>query len=91
MKTILLGFLLLFFLPGGPVFSQDAGIKKYGNVAFADSVNHKYPIDTKKHILVAWAALHNRTHAAKHSRSERKEMLRRIRAAAEANGIHLAK
>ncbi len=70
---------------------EDAGLKKYGNVMFADSVHHKYPIDTDKHIRIAWAFIHEKSHAAKYSRGERKEMLRRIREAAAAHGIHFKK
>jgi hypothetical protein len=91
MKTFFLFFFFLLAIPGSVAFSQDAGIKKYGYVAFADPVHHKYPIDTKKHIIVAWAFIHNKAHAAKYSRSERKEMLQRIRDAAKAQGIHLKK
>jgi hypothetical protein len=67
---------------------QDAGLKKYGNVVFADSVHHKYPIDTDQHIRIAWAFMHKKSHAAKYSKRERKEMLRRIREAAFAHGLH---
>lgn len=31
------------------------GNKPYGNVAYADPKNGKYPIDTKKHVKAAWA------------------------------------
>jgi hypothetical protein len=68
--------------------NDDPGLKKYGNVAFADSLHHKYPIDTDKHIRIAWAFLHQKSHSSKYTKSEKKEMLRRIREAAEANGIH---
>ena len=36
----------------------DRGLKKYGNVKFADEINHKYPIDTPRHIYAAWRFLH---------------------------------
>jgi len=36
----------------------DRGLKKYGNVKFADQINHKYPIDTPRHIYAAWRFLH---------------------------------
>lgn len=71
--------------------SEDSGLKKYGNVVFADSLHHKYPIDTDKHIRIAWAFIHEKSHLAKYSRRERKQMLRRIRTAADAHGIHLGK
>lgn len=65
----------------------DNGLKKYGNVAFADSVHHKYPIDTDKHIRVAWAFIHEKSHAQKYTPKEREIMILRIRAAAKAHGI----
>jgi hypothetical protein len=68
--------------------TDDPGLKKYGNVAFADSVHHKYPIDTDQHIRIAWAFIHEKSHAAKYSKQERKEMMIRIREAAVAHGIH---
>jgi hypothetical protein len=33
------------------------GIKKYGDVKFADIKNKKYPIDTEEHIRQSWAAI----------------------------------
>jgi hypothetical protein len=68
--------------------NDDPGLKKYGNVAFADSLHHKYPIDTDKHIRIAWAFIHLKSHSSKYTKSEKKEMIRRIREAAEAHGIH---
>lgn len=67
--------------------AQDAGLKKYGNVAFADTVQHKYPIDTDKHIRIAWAFIHQKSLARKYTRTERETMILRIRAAAKAHGI----
>jgi len=57
MKTFFLFFLFLLTIPATVVFSQDAGIKKYGNVAFADS-NGKptrvgFRIDGDKKVRVA--------------------------------------
>ncbi len=89
LKLVLL-FLVLFVhtssaqQPG----NNDPGLKKYGNVVFADSLHHKYPIDTDKHIRIAWAFIHLKSHSSKYTKSEKKEMLRRIREAAEAHGIH---
>jgi hypothetical protein len=67
--------------------TQDAGLRKYGNVAFADTVHHKYPIDTDKHIRIAWAFVHEKSHARKYTKKEREAMLLRIRAAAKEHGI----
>ncbi len=67
--------------------APDAGLKKYGNVAFADTLHHKYPIDTDKHIRIAWAFIHKKSNARKYTRKEREAILLRIRAAAKAHGI----
>ena len=31
------------------------GEKEYGDVAFADPVNKKYPVDTPEHVRAAWS------------------------------------
>ena len=90
MKTIVIYFILLLAVPA---MSQkpakvDHGIKKYGNVAFADTAHHKYPIDTDKHIRIAWMSIHAKKHAARYSKEELTEVKRRILAAAAAHGIH---
>ena len=89
--VLTVAFILIAFLSPASMAQQgndDAGLKKYGNVIFADSLHHKYPIDTDKHIRIAWAFIHEKSHAAKYSKKERKEMIRRIRNAAAAHGIH---
>jgi len=90
-KRIVLIFLFSAVLTSGAnaqTSTPDAGLKKYGNIAFADSVHHKYPIDTDRHIRMAWAFIHEKSHARKYTKRERKAMLLRIRAAAKAHGIH---
>jgi hypothetical protein len=66
----------------------DPGLKKYGNVAFADPLHHKYPIDTDKHIRSAWTSIHVKNHAAKYTPEELKAVHGRILDAATAHGIH---
>ncbi len=44
-----------------------AGVHKYGKVKFADPKNHKYPIDTVKHIRAAWSYINMPKNAAKYS------------------------
>jgi len=74
------------------VFAQHAttlhGIAKYGNVEFADSTNHKYPIDTPKHIRGAWAFIHQKRTAARYSNAELEIIRQRILDAAKQHGIH---
>jgi hypothetical protein len=66
---------------------QDAGLKKYGNVSFADPAHHKYPIDNEKHIRAAWSAIHVKHNAAKYKPEELTQMKQRIRDAGTAKGI----
>jgi hypothetical protein len=89
-RSIVPIFVLATLLAGAAKAQQpanDAGLKKYGNVAFADTVHHKYPIDTDKHIRMAWAFIHKRSNARKYTSAEREAILLRIRAAAKAHGI----
>ncbi len=94
MKFGCFGILVLSFFLSTRVFAQssaqlDRGLKKYGPVLFADSAHHKYPLDTKQHIRIAWAFMHEKSHLAKYTKAEQAEMLRRIREAAAAHGIYL--
>ncbi len=66
----------------------DPGLKKYGNVTFADPVHHKYPINTEKQIRGAWRFIHVKNHAAKYTPEELKAIHGRIRDAAASHGIH---
>jgi hypothetical protein len=43
-----------------------SGEHKYGDVAFADAKNKKYPIDTEEHIRAAWNYIHKKKNAAKY-------------------------
>lgn len=43
------------------------GTDKYGDVAFADEKNKKYPIDTEEHIRAAWNYIHKKKNAAEYS------------------------
>ena len=43
-----------------------ADSKPYGNVAYADSKNGKYPIDTKAHAKAAWSYINMPKNAAKY-------------------------
>jgi hypothetical protein len=65
----------------------DPGLKKYGNVTFADPAHHKYPIDNAKHIRAAWRSIHEKSHAAKYKPEELVQMKQRIHDAGTAKGI----
>jgi hypothetical protein len=51
-----------------------SGVSKYGKVKFADPKNHKYPIDTVKHIRAAWSYINMPKNAAKYSSSDIKSI-----------------
>lgn len=65
------------------------GVEEYGDVKFADPVNHKYPIDTPKHIRAAWSYINHEDNAAKYDKDEVKKIKSRIKRAAEKNGIEI--
>jgi hypothetical protein len=54
---------------------------KYGDVAYADEKNKKYPIDTTEHIRAAWNYIHQEKNAAEYSASELKTVKDKIIAA----------
>jgi hypothetical protein len=57
------------------------GKEKYGDVAFADAKNKKYPIDTEAHIRAAWNYISKRKNAAKYSAADVKAIKAKIVAA----------
>lgn len=68
----------------------EEGIRKYGDVEFADSVNNKYPIDTAEHVLSAWARIHISRNAMFYSASEIELIKSRIVEAAKRLNIDLS-
>lgn len=46
------------------------GVSQYGDVAFADAKNKKYPIDTEEHIRAAWNYINKGDNAGKYSPDE---------------------
>jgi hypothetical protein len=65
------------------------GLEKYGEVAFADSVNKKYPIDTPGRIKAAWAYIHQPSNSSKYTAAEVRTIRGRIRKAAKARHVTL--
>lgn len=55
-----------------------AGVSQYGNVAFADEKNKKYPIDTEEHIRAAYTYINHPDAAAKYSADEVKTIKAKI-------------
>lgn len=65
------------------------GTREYGDVTFADSTNHKYPIDTPEHVRAAWSYIHHKDNAAKYDTDEVETIKDRIRHAAKRHGVEL--
>lgn len=66
------------------------GLREYGDVQFADPVNHKYPIDTAEHVRAAWSYINHQDNAAKYDAADVKAIKERIRKAAEKHGVEIS-
>jgi HK97 family phage prohead protease len=64
--------------------------KPYGDVAYADQKNGKYPIDTKAHVKAAWSYINMPKNQEGYSDSELAEVKDRITAAAKKFGIEIS-
>lgn len=69
--------------------NPEEGLHKYGNVEFADPVNHKYPLDTEAHVRAAHRYINQENNAAKYSPDEVKSIKDRIAKAALKHGIEV--
>jgi len=67
----------------------ERGEHEYGDVAFADPVNNKYPIDTPEHVRAAWSYINHADNAAKYSKGEVRTIKGRIKRAAKAHGVEI--
>jgi hypothetical protein len=65
------------------------GLREYGDVEFADPVNHKYPIDTAEHVRAAWSYINHKDNAAKYDAAEVKTIKERIKRAAKKHGVEI--
>jgi 7-keto-8-aminopelargonate synthetase-like enzyme len=65
------------------------GLREYGDVEFADPVNHKYPIDTAEHVRAAWSYINHEDNAAKYDAAEVKTIKERIKRAAKKHGVEI--
>lgn len=77
---------------GTPVsFTVEAAAdpKPYGNVAYADPKNGKYPIDTAEHVRAAWSYINMPKNQKEFSSSELAQIKDRIKAAAKKFGIKI--
>jgi len=72
-----------------PDVNPERGLKEYGDVKFADPVNHKYPIDTPEHVRAAWSYINHEDNAAKYDAGEVATIKSRIRRAAKDQGVEI--
>lgn len=63
---------------------------KYGDVAYADEKNKKYPIDTEEHARAAWSYINQEKNASDYSADELATIKDRIRAACKKFGIEIS-
>ena len=66
------------------------GLREYGDVTFADPVNHKYPIDSAEHVRAAWSYINHQDNAAKYDADEVKTIKGRIEKAAKKYGVEIS-
>ena len=69
--------------------NPERGEHRYGNVAFADPTNRKYPIDTPEHVRAAWSYINHPDNAAKYSFDDLARIKDRIKRAARQHGIEI--
>ena len=65
-------------------------IERRDDVAFADPVNNKDPIDTPGHVRAAWSYIKQPDHAAKYDRDDVAPIKERITRAAKKHGVEIA-
>lgn len=70
--------------------SPKEGLREYGDVTFADPVNHKYPIDSAEHVRAAWSYINHQDNAAKYDADEVKTIKERIEKAAKKHGVEIS-
>lgn len=73
-----------------PDVDPDEGLREYGDVAFADPTNHKYPIDTPEHVRAAWSYINHEDNASRYRPEEVESIKRRIKAAAHQHGVAIS-
>lgn len=69
--------------------NPERGEHEYGDVAFADPMNKKYPIDTPTHIRAAWSYINHPDNAAMYDAPDVKTIKGRIERAAKQHDIEI--
>jgi hypothetical protein len=70
--------------------NPNEGLREYGDAEFADSTNHKYPIDSPEHVRAAWSYINQEDNAAKYDAGEVKTIKNRIKQAARKHGVEIS-
>lgn len=70
--------------------NPEEGIREYGDVAFADPVNNKYPINTAEHVRAAWSYIHHKDNADKYDADEVRLIEDRIKKAAKKFDVEIS-
>ena len=73
-----------------PDVNPREGEREYGDVAFADPVNKKYPIDNADHVRAAWSYINHKDNAAKYDADEVRTIKDRIKRAAHKFGVEIS-
>ena len=68
----------------------DNHFSKYGDVAYADKENSKYPIDTKEHVKAAWSYINMPKNAGKYDSSKLAAIKNNIKSAATKYNITIS-
>lgn len=68
-------------------FDADDHYSKYGDVSYADAENHKYPVDSEKHVKAAWSYINMPKNAAKYAPSKVASIKSKIRSKFKQYGI----
>lgn len=71
--------------------NSNDGLHTYGDLEFADPVNHKYAIDTPSHVRAAWSYIHQHDNATRYGKDDVKQIKQRIKRAARQHSVELRK
>ena len=66
------------------------GVRKHGNVEFADPTNKKYPIDTPEHVRAAWSYINHKDNASRYEPREIRAIKNRIKQSARKHGVEIS-
>ena len=73
----------------GSILSKNGLRDRYGDVEFADTTNHKYPIGSAEHVRAAWRYIQQEDNASKYDKDEVETIKKRIKKAANMHGVEI--